>query len=96
MLDLKPVTAQDGAQSNFTFTPPTSRTYAVKLLGQGDAKIVVFEQREGQWRYFDGADFSGQDGDAQLFVRLVKGRQYAIRTRIHYAAPRRGAAVVIV
>ena len=96
VLDLKPVTAQDGAQSNFTFTPCTSRTYAVKLLGQGDAKIVVFEQREGQWRYFDGADFSGQDGDAQLCVRLVKGRQYAIRTRIHYAAARRGAAVVIV
>ena len=96
VLDLKPVTAQNGAQSNFTFTPRTSRTYAIKLLGQCDAKIAVFEQCEGQWRYFDAVDFSGQDGDAQLRVRLVKGRQYAMRTRIHYAPARRGAALVIV
>ena len=56
---------------------------------------MVFEEREGTPRHFAAEDDSGLDSNATLKVKLVKGRRYIIRVRIHYITSPDGVGLLI-
>ncbi len=95
VLDMQPVAAESGSQSDFLFEPAATREYTVRLLGKSDSKIVIFVERNGVWRHFDAEDSSGVDQNTQITAKFVKGERYSIRVRVHYVEPQTGIAVVI-
>lgn len=94
-MQLEIVAPEIGAQRDFSFTPDATRDYQVQTLGQSDAKVVVFEVREGEPRHFAAEDDSGQDSNARLVLKMVKGREYVIRVRVHYAANTEGVGLLV-
>ncbi|MFJ8158988.1 M12 family metallopeptidase [Streptomyces sp. NPDC094468] len=72
-----------GGQADFAVEPPETREYSVGTFGACDSVVVVFEEREGEPRYLAGHDDGGTAHNALVGVRLVKGRRYVVRVRLH-------------
>ena len=79
-LDIAP-----GEQKNLVIRPEATRYYDVRTFGTSDSVMVLFEDRSGQLRYLTGDDDSGEDRNASIRTRLVKGRRYVLRVRLYYA-----------
>ena len=84
-----------GEQRNFRIEPTATRQYTIGTFGVSDTVIVLFERVGGELRYVDGDDDSGQDWNANMKVRLRKGRQYVLRVRLYYADRQDETAVMI-
>ncbi|MFQ3561360.1 M12 family metallopeptidase [Streptomyces gramineus] len=72
-----------GGQADFAVEPPETREYSVGTFGACDSVVVVFEERDGEPRYLAGHDDGGTARNALIGVRLVKGRHYVVRVRLH-------------
>ena len=55
----------------------------------------MFEEREGTTRHVAAMDDSGEDANAILKVKFVKGRRYIIRVRVHYVMSPEGVALLV-
>ena len=87
---------KNGDQANFRFTPTTSRQYEIRLFGQSDAVMVVFEQQDkNNKNYLIGKDDSGTDDNAYLKLRLEAGKNYLIKARMLYQNPDSAAVIMI-
>ena len=73
-----------GGQSNFVIRPNATRKYEIRTFGASDTVIVLFEDDNGELRYLAGDDDSGEDYNASLQVKLLKGRKYVLRVRLYY------------
>lgn len=60
-----------------------TREYTVGTCGDADTVLVVFEERDGEPRFLAGHGGSGGPDNAVVGVRLVKGRRYLVRVRLH-------------
>ncbi|WP_328500313.1 M12 family metallopeptidase [Streptomyces sp. NBC_00457] len=78
-----PLRLAPGEQADFTVEPPETREYSVGTFGDSDTVVVVFEERDGEPRYLAGQDDGGTPHNAAINVRLVKGRRYFVRVRLH-------------
>jgi hypothetical protein len=87
--------AADGEQRDFVIVPEATRDYVIQTVGQADCKVVIFEERDGEPRYFAAEDDSGEPANATLKVRLVKDRRYIIRVRIHYLLTSDGVGLLV-
>jgi hypothetical protein len=47
--------------------------------------MVLFEDDNGNPRYLTADDDSGEDTNASLWVKLLKGRKYILRIRLYYS-----------
>ncbi len=99
-IELKPylsalVDVQPGEQLDFVIRPSESRKYTIETIGNLDTVIVLFEDINGTPTYMSGDDDSGFESNAQINVRLVKGRTYYLRLRL-YSASATGKGAVIV
>ncbi|GGL66143.1 hypothetical protein GCM10010129_06990 [Streptomyces fumigatiscleroticus] len=74
-----------GEQADFTVEPSQTREYTVGTFGDGDAVVVVFEERDGEPRYLAGHDDGGTPHNARIGARLVRGRRYFVRVRLYSA-----------
>ncbi|MEU3885873.1 M12 family metallopeptidase [Streptomyces sp. NPDC029041] len=74
-----------GEQSDFVVVPPETRMYEIGTLGDSDVVMVLFEEVDGDLRYFTAEDDGGMDRNARLKVRLFEGRRYVLRTRLYSA-----------
>ena len=70
-------------QADFVVEPPETREYTVGTFGDGDAVVVVFEERDGEPRYLTAQDDGGTPHNATVRTRLVKGRRYVVRVRLY-------------
>ncbi len=70
-------------QADFVVEPPETRAYTVGTFGDGDAVVVVFEERDGEPRYLTAQDDGGTPHNATVRIRLVKGRRYVVRVRLY-------------
>jgi hypothetical protein len=68
-------------QADFVVEPPQTRAYTVATFGDGDAVVVVFEERDGEPRFLTAQDDGGTPHNATVKARLVKGRRYVVRVR---------------
>ena len=94
-LQFERLDAVAGQQRDYVFAPKATREYTIQTVGESDSKVVVFEEREGTPRHFAAEDDSGLDSNATLKVKLVKGRRYIIRVRIHYITSPDGVGLLI-
>ncbi|MFI6208314.1 M12 family metallopeptidase [Streptomyces sp. NPDC051041] len=78
-----PLRLGPGEQADFTIEPPETREYTVGTFGDGDAVVVVFEERDGEPRYLAGRDDGGTPDNATIRARFVKGRRYFVRVRLY-------------
>ncbi|WP_428263322.1 M12 family metallopeptidase [Haliangium sp.] len=81
MLDIAP-----GEQKNFSIEPQATRKYRLQTFGESDTVLVLFEEADGELNYRAGDDDSGVDRNANLHIKLVKGRRYVVRVRLYYSA----------
>jgi hypothetical protein len=84
-----------GGQADFAIAPRATRKYEMRTVGESDSKMVLFEERDGEPRYLAGDDDSAADRNATIKARLVRGRRYLLRVRLHYRAGD-GFAVMLV
>lgn len=64
----------------------TTRVYTIETIGELDAALTVFEDRDGVETFLIGDDNSGPGDRAVVKLPLVAGRRYVVRLRMHYAA----------
>lgn len=82
-------------QRNFVIRPTATRRYTMKTFGQADTVMVLFVEENGELRYLAGDDDSGEDYNAQLNMRLFKGKKYVLRIRLYYAEGTGQTAVML-
>src|SRR5262249_53295449 len=82
------------AQADFTVSPPSSRQYELGTFGSGDTVAVLFEKVDGELRYVAGDDDGGEERNARIETRLLKGREYVLRVRLNWIGRSDGAAVM--
>lgn len=89
-----PLRLGPGEQADFVVEPEQTRAYTLGTFGDGDALVVVFEERDGEPRFLAGRDDGGTPRNATIRVRLVKGRRYAVRVRLYSSWGAGGTAVM--
>jgi hypothetical protein len=80
----QPLPSEAAAQEDFLIEPAESRKYDIRTFGSCDTVAVLFEERGSEWRFHAGDDDGGEDRNAALRIRLVRGRRYMLRVRIRY------------
>lgn len=82
-------------QRNFVIRPQATRYYEMRTFGTSDTVMVLFEELDGDPRYLTGDDDSGEDRNAYIRIKLMKGRSYVLRIRLQYATRAGETAVMI-
>jgi hypothetical protein len=72
-----------GEQLNFVVRPSSSRRYTFCTFGESDTIAVLFEEMDGTPVYVTADDDSAQDRNAEIQIRLHKGRKYILRIRLY-------------
>lgn len=75
----------EGQQQNFIIRPTSTRYYNIRTFGVSDTVIVLFEDEDSEWRYLTADDDSGENYNASLRVKLIKGREYMLRIRLYWS-----------
>jgi len=84
-----------GQQRDYVFEPSATRDYTIQTIGESDIKVVVFEERDGMPRHLAAEDDSGLDSNLTIKTKLIKGRRYIIRVRVHYVTSPDGVGLLI-
>jgi len=72
----------NGEQADFILQPAATRYYTMQTFGTCDTTVVLFEDVNGDLQYRTADDDSGEDRNAKIKVKLVKGREYILRVRM--------------
>jgi hypothetical protein len=80
-----PVSLAPGQQVDYAVTPAATRTYTISTFGESDTVLGLFEDVNGELRFVDGDDDSGEDRNAKIRVKLFKDRNYVVRLRCYYS-----------
>jgi hypothetical protein len=91
----QPIQIMPGQQVDFLVNPDATRAYNFRTFGETDTVMVLFEKRDGEWRFLAGDDDSGQDLNAEFQARLVAGREYMLRIRLYWSNAGGGTAVMM-
>jgi hypothetical protein len=83
-----------GQQVDLRVTPQRTRLYQIATFGEADTLLAVFEDVAGELKFRGGDDDSGEDRNAQLKLRLLRGHSYVLRVRLYYAAAADETAVM--
>lgn len=79
------INIEPGGQLNFEIKPDLSRDYTFQTFGAMDTVMVLFEEVDGEPRFYKADDDSGYDLNARFSVRLMRGRTYILRLRLYHA-----------
>lgn len=84
-LDLKKLSLNEGEQVNFEINPSETMEYHIQTFGSSDVVIVLFEKnKDGSLSYLKGNDDSGKESNAEIKLRLKRGRKYILKLRLYY------------
>lgn len=82
-------------QANFVIKPQATRRYQIQTFGASDTLMVLFEDNNGSLEHFAADDDSGWGRNANLSVRLVRGRKYILRVRLYFSEDSGETAVMM-
>jgi len=82
-------------QLNAEFTPTVTRNYTIETFGQTDMVLVLFEDVDGDLQYRSGDDDSGEDWNAKIEFKMIKGRRYVIRARLYWSFDDGASAIMV-
>ncbi|MGQ3053164.1 MAG: M12 family metallopeptidase [Roseateles sp.] len=83
-----------GGQIDLRIKPARTRSYQLATFGEADTLLALYEDVAGDLKFRGGDDDSGEDRNAQLKLRLQRGRSYVLRVRLYYAAAAGETAVM--
>mmetsp|Transcript_16256 Transcript_16256/g.18409 ORF Transcript_16256/g.18409 Transcript_16256/m.18409 type:complete len:233 (+) Transcript_16256:367-1065(+) len=72
-----------GEQKNFLIIPTYSDDYVIQTIGRSDTVMVLFEYVENQLEQIAADDDSGHATNAEIRIRLLKGKRYILRVRLY-------------
>jgi hypothetical protein len=72
-------------QRDFLIVPPASRRYEIATFGSVDTLLVLFEEIDGELHYLSADDDSGEETNARISTKLLKGRRYLLKLRLYWA-----------
>ncbi len=75
---------KNGEQADAVFVPDGTQEFSISTFGETDLVITVFEMIDDRPQFLMGEDDGGQDINASLRLRMIKGRTYVIRSRLYY------------
>lgn len=84
-----------GQQANFRIEPNETREYTIRTFGASDSAMVLFELDDGEPRFRNGDDDSGETRNAEIKKKLLRGRAYILRIRLYYDGGSRDTAVMM-
>lgn len=80
-----------GEQQEYILNITSSRVYLIGTFGDVDTKMVLYEihpDGKGEEEDFLAEDDdSGEERNARISIRLLKGRQYELRVRMVFGKP---------
>jgi len=82
--DSKVISLAPGEQFDTVYVPKATDTYKISTFGKTDLVLTVFEETETGPRFLKGDDDGGQDQNASVELKLMKGKSYVIRTRLYF------------
>jgi hypothetical protein len=83
-LESRPFSIAPGEQVNFRIEPDATRKYEIRTFGTSDVVMVLFEEDNGELRFRAGDDDSGEDRNALIEFRLLRGHKYVVRIRMFF------------
>lgn len=95
LMQSTPLPGESGQQANFLIKPDATRHYDIRVFGQSDVVMVLFEENNGELRYRAGNDDSGTPTNASLNIKLIKDSKYVLRVRMYYTERTGENAVMI-
>lgn len=82
-------------QLDFIFIPEYTKYYNIETFGDMDTVMVLFEEENGELEYRSGDDDSGEEYNAFIHFKLIKGHKYVIRIRLYYSFEAGQTAIMI-
>ena len=82
--DSKVVSLDSGEQFDAIYVPDGTDVHSISTFGKTDLVLTVFEDTEDGPRFLMGDDDGGQEQNASLELKLMKGKTYIIRTRLYF------------
>jgi hypothetical protein len=79
------VAAAHPGQADYLIEPDETRKYDLRLFGNADAILLLYQLDDDAEHYLSGDDDTGKDSNAALNVRLEAGKRYLLRVKIHYS-----------
>ncbi|MBI1829802.1 MAG: hypothetical protein HYR87_10095 [Thaumarchaeota archaeon] len=95
LLQSTPLSLTPGGQADFLFDPTETRYYNIGTFGTSDTVVALFEDENGEPRYRTADDDSGEDRNALIHTKLIKGHNYIVRVRLYYS-DRAGETAIMV
>ena len=77
------------------FEPQESRNFTFQTFGDTDMVLVLFEDTDDGPVYLSGDDDGGEDFNAKIKIRLIKGRRYILRARLYFSWDNGKSAVIV-
>lgn len=94
-MSLVPLALESGEQADLILAPDGTRDYQIQTVGKSDSRIVAFELWDGEPRFVAADDDSAEERNAGLLLRLVQGREYLLKVRLHSAYGGQGFGVMM-
>lgn len=83
-MESRPFSIAPGEQVNFRIEPGATRKYEIRTFGTSDVLMVLFEEDNRELRFRAGDDDSGEDRNALIRFRLLRGHKYVVRIRMFF------------
>jgi hypothetical protein len=84
-----------GMQKNFIIIPRATRKYTIQTFGLSDTVMTLFEEEGGKLVFRKGDDDSGEEYNAKINVKLIRGKKYVLRIRLFYSEREGETAVMM-
>lgn len=82
--DSRVVKLNAGDQFDAVYSPTGTDNHSISTFGKTDLVLTVFEDTPDGPRYLSGDDDGGQDENAKIELKLFKGKNYIVRTRLYF------------
>lgn len=79
------ITATSGGLAQFKLTPKKSGKVTIRLFGESDATLLLYELGKDGERYVAGATDAGNAANSEITERLHADRDYLVKVMVIYA-----------
>ncbi len=90
-----PLQLEMGEPATFRVVPDESREYSFQTFGDADTVISLFEFNGGRFDFLATDNDGGENFNAKIRMRLIKGREYRLALRLSFLSTGSQTAVMM-
>jgi hypothetical protein len=95
MFESATIAAASGEQKAFTITPDATRRYHIRLFGEADAVLLLYEVSGKSETYLAGSNDAGGPDNAALEERLDASKTYIVKVKVIYTPKPKTLSVMV-